>query len=238
VRTIRAAIDLALRAIRAAATQHAPLSMAAAGDLVAVARQIHRYTKGPEAPFVVCGPKPRQSDKSIRVTSTQSDPAVAIRLAAGGTVCVRAENLPRRFDWLANAARDPRARAQLMICANTTVKAISVTPPLIVVPQLTRRPAHDIERMVVEYAIDAIRELDAAPGSFTETERTWVAEHEASSFAQMEISTLRIVALRQAGNVHQAAARLGLSHVSLRDWLQRHSHVSLRDWLQRHSLAK
>lgn len=106
------------------------------------------------------------------------------------------------------AAHEPRARTQLMICVNTTAKPINVASLLIVVRRLTRRPADDIERIVVEYGIDAIRELDVAPGSFTEANRAWAARHEASSFAAIEVATLRIVA-RNAGNVYRAAARLG-----------------------------
>jgi transcriptional regulator of acetoin/glycerol metabolism len=47
-----------------------------------------------------------------------------------------------------------------------------------------------------------------------------VARHATSSFADIEIATLRLVAFHHAGNVHQAAARLGLSHVALGKWLK------------------
>lgn len=217
----RPSIDLAMRAIRAAATQRAPLSLAGTDDLVAVARQIHRCTTKAGSPFVVCGRGSRVADASVRVTSTQTEQPAALELAAGGTVCVRAENLPAGFEWLVNASREPRARTQLVICANTTSKHSSVAPPLIVVPPLTHRAASDIERIVAEYAVDAIGELGAAPESFTEANRAWVTRHAASSFAEVEIATLRIVALNDAGNVYQAAARLGLSHVALGDWFKR-----------------
>lgn len=217
----RLAVDLALRAIRSTATHRTPLSIAGAEDVVAIGRQIHRCTMGLDAPFVVCGPKPRLLDGSLRVTASQSDPAMAVRRAAGGTVCVRTESLPAGFHELMRESRKPRSRAQLTVCANTTVRSASVTPPLIVVPPLAGRSTADIDRVVVEYGLDAVGQLGAAPSSFTEAARAWVMKHEATTFAQVEIATLRLVALREAGNVHQAAARLGLSHVALGDWYRR-----------------
>lgn len=50
--------------------------------------------------------------------------------------------------------------------------------------------------------------------------REWVARHAASSFASIEVATRRIVACNDSGNVHRAAARLGLSHVALGKWLK------------------
>jgi len=94
-------------------------------------------------------------------------------------------------------------------------------PTAILVPKLARRPTGDLHLIVFEYALDAMRELDAAPNTFSEKERKWVAKREASSFADLEIATLRIVARNAAANITQAAARLGLSHVGLGQWFER-----------------
>jgi FHA domain len=217
----RTAVDLAMRAIRAAAALRAPLSLASPDDVVAVARQIHRHTAHADAPFIVCGRRPREIDASVRVTATHADPAASFALAAGGSVCVRAENSPARFEQLLDAARDPRAQAQLIICASMRSKRALVTSPRIVVPSLARRSTADVERIVTEYADEAIRELGASPTSFTDANRAWVVKRAADSFADIEITTLRLVARNEAGNVHQAAARLGLSHVALGDWFRR-----------------
>jgi hypothetical protein len=88
------------------------------------------------------------------------------------------------------------------------------------VPKLARRSASDLQNIVADYAIDAICELNAAPTSFTIANREWVAKHAASSFARIEVATRRIVACNDSGNVHRAAARLGLSHVALGKWLK------------------
>ena len=217
----RSAVDGALRAIRAAAVKGTPLTIAGDDDQVAVARQIHLRTKLRAAPFVVCGPGPRESDLQLRVTATHDDAKAAFELAAGGTVCVRADDLPVGFDHLAKAARDPEALAQLIICANTGSKRTEAMAPAIVVPPLTTRTLSEMQRIVSEYAVDAIAELGAAPTSFTEADRDRVTSQEATSFADIEIATLRLVALKDAGNTHRAAARLGMSHVSLGSWFKR-----------------
>ena len=217
----RRAVDAAFRTIRAAANQRAPLVIAGADDLVAVARQIHLRTTAPGAPFVVCGPKPRQEDATLRVTATHPDATVACELAAGGTVCVRADDLPVGFDHLVEVSRDRRAQARLIICAIKTSKRMNATAPSILVPRLEGRPASHIHRIVSEYAIDSINELGAAPTSFTDANREWVTAEAATSFAEIEIATLRLAALNDAGNVHRAAARLGISHGALGNWFAR-----------------
>lgn len=215
------AVEEAIQAIRTAVNQRRPLVIGGADDLVAVARQIHLRTAAPNAPFVVCGDQLRKSDDAVRVTATAADPATAFELAAGGTVCARAEELPVEFDQLLEAAREPAIRAgtQLIICATNAPRWSKVNQLL--VPPLGRRTADDLRRIVAEYASDAIRELEATPGSFTEADADWVVRLAASSFAEIEIATSRIVAHNDAGNPHRAAGRLGLSHVALGKWLKR-----------------
>jgi hypothetical protein len=217
----RAAVEVAIQAIRAAANQRRPLVIGGVDDLVAVARQIHLRTTGPGAPFVVCDDR-READAGVRVTANHEDPATAFELAAGGTVCARVEELPAKFDRLMEAARAPgvRARTQLILCVNKTPRWWKANHSL-VVPGLLRRWPDDLRRIVMEYAADAIREFDAAPASFTQADCEWVVQHEATSFAEIEIATLRIVACNDAGNPHRAAARLGLSHQALGKWLKR-----------------
>jgi hypothetical protein len=215
------AIDLALRAIRATAYRRAPLVIAGAEDLVAVARQIHLRTTPPAAPFVVCGRHRYESDASLRVTATIADASAAFERAAGGTICVRARDLPIGYDELLHATLKSRAGAQLFICAKKAPKRSDLVAPPILAPKLARRAPGDVQRIVFEYGLDAMRELNANPNAFTESERKWVAKREASSFADIEIATLRIVARNAAGNVYQAAARLGLSHVALGNWFAR-----------------
>lgn len=217
----RLAADLAIQTIRTAANQRRPLVIGGADDLVAVARQIHLRTAAPGAPFVVCSDQPRKPDDAVRVTATAADPATAFELAAGGAVCVRAEELPVEVDDLLEAAREQaiRVRTQLIICANNTPSWWKTNQ--LFVPPLGQRTAEDLRRIVAEYASDAIQELEATPGSFTQADGDWVVRRAASSFAEIEIATSRIIAHNDAGNPHRAASRLGLSHVALGKWLKR-----------------
>lgn len=214
-------VEVAIQTLRAAANQRQPLVLGGADDLVAVARQIHRRTTPPGAPFVVCGSRPREPDLSVNVTATHADPSTAFELAAGGTVCARAQKLPVRLERLMEVADQlgVRSQTQLILCASKPLRWWKASQPIIV-PRLARRSASDLQNIVADYAIDAINELDAAPTSFTIANREWVAKHAASSFASIEVATRRIVACNDSGNVHRAAARLGLSHVALGKWLK------------------
>jgi len=212
------AIDVALCAIRTAVERRAPLVIAGDDDLVAIAYQIHRRTTSPSTPFLVCGPR-RQSDASLQVTATHADPITALDHAAGGTVCVRAEQQPDDLHLLMGKFREHPAPAQLILCTGETSKRTAVAPSMIV-PPLTRRQA-DIHRIVVEHALDGIDQLGAELTSFSDAERKEVVAHEAKTWADIEIATLRIVARNHAGSVHGAAEHLGISHVGLGKWFKR-----------------
>jgi hypothetical protein len=94
-----------------------------------------------------------------------------------------------------------------------------VAPP-IVVPTLAQRASDDRRRVVSEYALDVTRELGADATAFTDTQCDWVVKHASSAFADIEVATLRIIARTVTGSVHQAAARLGVSHVALGKWFK------------------
>jgi hypothetical protein len=214
------AIDVALAAIRTAAERRAPLVIAGDDDVVAIAHQIHRRTTAPSTPFVVCGPR-RQSDASLRITATHADPIAALD-HAGGTVCVRVEP-PEGLHHLMRKFREHPAPAQLILCAGDASKLAALAPsmiPSMIVPPLTRRQ-RDINRIVVDQALDAIGQLGAELSSFSEADRQRVVAREAKAWADIEIATLRIVARKHAGSVHRAAERLGLSNVGLRKWFKR-----------------
>ena len=68
---------------------------------------------------------------------------------------------------------------------------------------------------------DASRALGADDAGFTEADRAWVLDHAASTLADIETATIRLVAIRQAGSPERAAARLGMSAGALTQWLRR-----------------
>jgi hypothetical protein len=213
------AIDLAMRAIRTAAYRRAPLVIVGVDDLVAVARQIHLRTTVPGSPFVVCGKRLYDADRYVRVTATLTDASAALAAAAGGTVCVRYHKRPVGYDLLEGATLETHAAAQLYICARKASQAPTLVKTPIMVPKLSARIA-ELPQIVMEYALEAMRDLGASPATFTEHERDWVAR-QAASYADIEIFTLWIVARNAAGGVPQAAERLGVSPAVLGDWFRR-----------------
>jgi hypothetical protein len=95
-----------------------------------------------------------------------------------------------------------------------------VRPAPIVVPPLASRTA-ELDRVIAEYAADATTELGAPAASFTAADHAWVRQHAATSLAEVEKATLRLIAIRVSRNMSGAAARLGMSVVSLSRWIGR-----------------
>jgi DNA-binding transcriptional LysR family regulator len=112
-----------------------------------------------------------------------------------------------------------------VLCAICAGPLAAPHPPLILpaplaVPPLARRSA-ELDRIIAEYAGDAIAELAAPPSSFTTGDHAWVRNNAATSLAEIETATLWLVALRTSRNLSHAAARLGMAPVSLSRWLGR-----------------
>lgn len=213
-------VDRALRAVRTAATRRGALLVCGEGDLVPIAQSLHRRTLGEGRPFVVCDPRRQRSTASVRVAESHREGIRAMEAAAGGTMCVRGRRLPRDFREVWIALREPTSRVQLVVCTDDAPDARAMFANPIVIPSLARRRA-DLDRIVEEYAADAIRSLGARLPGFTRADHEWVIEHSASSLPEIEKGTRRLVAIRQAGSIAQAAARLGMSHVALAQWIER-----------------
>jgi hypothetical protein len=78
-----------------------------------------------------------------------------------------------------------------------------------------------LDRIIAEYAGDAIVELAAPPSSFPADDHAGVRDHASASLAEIEKATLRLVTLRTSRNPSHAAAQLGMAAVSLSRWLDR-----------------
>jgi len=120
--------------------------------------------------------------------------------------------------------RDPAAAVQLVVCAESSfdVHPLATLPIPIMVPPIQER-ASELVRIVDAYAFDAVSSLGDA--CFFDEDRAWVLEHAAGSLAEIEAATLRLAALRQAGSIYAAAARLRISNVTLGQWLKRRGKV-------------
>jgi len=102
----------------------------------------------------------------VRPPASRASRVAAFEAAIGGSLCVRTRRLPSDFPALVARLRD----ADDVLCAICTAALADPRPPLVlpaplVVP-LTRRSA-ELDRIIAEYAGDAIEELAAPGSSFT-----------------------------------------------------------------------
>jgi hypothetical protein len=211
------AVDLALRAVRVAASRRAPLVLAGDGDLIPIARAIHVRARGAERPFVLCDPRRRRGEATVRSAENYDLGMPAFAAATGGSLCVWSHRTPSDFGEVRAALRDPSHRVQLIACAQRANEAEQFAAYVVDIPALTSR-AGEIDRIVAEFGADATAMLGAA---FTKADREWVREHSSASLTDIEKGTLRLVALREGGSVARAASLLGMSHVALAEWIGR-----------------
>jgi hypothetical protein len=213
-------VDHALRSIRMAATRRTALVVCGDGDLVPTARSIHRHALGDDRPFIVCDPRRRRSRATVRSAENYETGMQGLAAAHGGSLCVRNRRLPRDFDQVVAALRHPNVRVQLIVCAGQSDDCRSYLAMPITVPSLVGREV-EIDRIIDEYAEDAVAELGAPRVGFLPADHAWVREHASSSLPEIEKATLRLVALRHSRNLSHAAARLGMAPVSLSRWIGR-----------------
>lgn len=212
-----AAVDLALRSIRMAATHRVALVLRGDGDLVPVARSLHRRALGPDRPFIVCDPRRRQGAATVRSAVNYETGMPAFAAARGGSLCMRSLRLPRDFKSVVAALREPNARVQLVLCS---APSDDCSPyPAISVPPLSSRP-DEVDQIIAEYAADAIADLGSAH-DFLAADLEWVRMHSAAALPEIEKATRRLVAIRESRNLSRAAARLGMAPVSLSRWIGR-----------------
>jgi hypothetical protein len=216
------AVAHALRSVELAVVHHTQLVLCGDGDLVPIAYALHQRTIGADRPFVVCDPRRRDAPASVRSPANHGTGIAAVEAARDGSLCVRSLRLPLDFSSAMARIRDPGARVQFVICADRrdADDVLLAVPAPITIPPLETRTS-ELSRIVDEYALDAISTLGARRGGFTEEDRAWVIDHEASSLSEIETATLRLVALRTSANMSNAAARLGMAPVSLSRWIGR-----------------
>jgi ActR/RegA family two-component response regulator len=213
-------VDLALRSIRMAASRRVALVVRGDHDLVPIARAIHRRAVGADRPFIVCDPRRRQYKATVRSPENYETGMPAFAAATGGSMCVRNLRLPRDFGDVITALREPNSRVQLVVCAQASDACEPYLAVPITVPPLASRP-DEIDRIIAEYARDAIDELGTWRTSFLSADLAWVRAYAATSLPSIETATLRLVAIRESRNITSAAARLGMTPVSLSRWIGR-----------------
>ncbi len=217
-------IDAALKSIELAAAHVAELVLGGAGDLVPIARALHRRTLGGDRPFVTCDPRRVDASASVRSPANQASGVVAFEAARGGTLCLRTRRPPHDIGALIPRLRES-GDVMLVVCVGgtTDVSPLLIRPAPLVLPPLATR-SRDIDRIIAEYAADAIVELAAPTTGFSHDDHVWVREHAAGSLDEIEKATLRLTAVRTSNTITQAAGRLGMTVPSLWRWIDRRRH--------------
>jgi hypothetical protein len=210
-------VELAIRALLLAVAHRAVLVLSGDGDLVPIARALHRRMLGNDRPFIVCDPRRGTRAASVRSPASRASGIAACEAAIGGSLCLRTRRLPDDFPALVARLRGADD-VLCVLCADPHPPLILPAP--IAVPPLAERSA-ELDRIITEYAADAIAELAASSASFTADDHAWVRQHAATSLVEIEAATLRLVALYTSRNLSHAAARLGMAPVSLSRWLAR-----------------
>ena len=215
------AVELALRSLALALDHRATLVLGGEGDMVPIASALHLRALGKHRPFIVCDPRRGTRMASVRSPASRASGVAAFEAAIGGSLCVRMRRLPDDFHALVARLRG----AHDVLCVLCIGQLADPCPPFILpaplaVPPLARRSA-ELDRIIAEYARDAIVELASPASSFTADDHAWIRDNAAASLAEIEKATLRLVTLRTSRNLSHAAARLGMAAVSLSRWLGR-----------------
>jgi hypothetical protein len=212
-------VDIALRAVRIAATCRGSLHICGNGDLVAITRLLHRHTLGESRPFIVCDPRRKRADPSARSATNYNSGMEALSAAAGGTLCIWQNRQPDDFAQVVEARRrDPSMRVQLVVCTHTLQSSAPLIASPIVLPPLSERSS-ELDRIIDAFALDAEATFGAA---LALNDREWIYKHEASSLSGIEKATRRLIAIRKAGGVMtHAASMLGMAHGTLSEWFAR-----------------
>jgi hypothetical protein len=218
-----ALVDDAVDGLLTAVVRGRPIALRGASDLVPVAYALHRRILGAERPFVVCDPRRREGEGSVRMPPSRRTAALALEAAIDGSICLRSRRLPADFDLLRESLRDTVPSATVFVCLHGEDRVRDLFFRSLEVPCLAAR-ASESDRLLQDALNEAATALGTARLRIPRRARHGLLERVAS-FAELEKTALRVLALASARNPSQAAARLGMAPVSLNRWLYR------RPWL-------
>jgi len=218
----RSQVDRALRSLRQMATRRAPLLLLGDGNLVAMARALHRRTLGDKHPFVVSDPRRQESEASPRSPANHVDVHEAVRAAARGTLCMWANRLPMDLDSVREEVDQSGGHVRLIICAHSPKDVhggISVGASIALTPLSER--AREIDRIIDGYAADAIVSLCGGQSRFAAVDHAWMKIRRPRNLTEIETTVTRLIAIREFGGITNAARHLGITHAALSHWVSR-----------------
>jgi hypothetical protein len=213
-------IDCALRSLRLAAAGRVPLVLRGQGDMVPIASALHRAVLG-RGPFITCDPRRRRSAAPARFAESRATGTSALVAARGGTLCVRAQRLPVDFPSLCEEL--PRADVQFVLCSDARESRVLTFPhTTISIPSLRQRGS-ELDKIVGYCAQQAIDQLGILRESLTPEEHDWALQQAKDSWADLEMSVYRLLAIAASPSLRVAAARIGVGLPALRRWIDRNN---------------
>lgn len=216
-------VDLALREIRTAQSRRVPFVLQGDCKLYSVARDLHAYLHGREAPFIVCDPRRNEFNGSVRSPLNVHNWKLALIEARGGTLCIPNSHPPRPFEtFLTMVAEECTPAVQVIVCSSPSQDLCIKGASPIEIPSLSSRTPEQVEHVIVEYAADAARLLGASKPLSAEA-RAWVLASGACEGSPLSLdliskAVLRLTAFYLGRSIYAAASRLGMSRVSLEKW--------------------
>jgi hypothetical protein len=149
--------------------------------------------------------------------------ALALEAAMDGSICLRSRRLPADFDRLRESVRDAAPFPTVFVCLDGDDRVRDLISRPLEIPPLAARVSES-HRLLQEALDEAATTLGTGRLRIPRRARQGVLEGVAS-FAELEKTALRIVALAATPNASQAAVRLQMARPSLTRWLYR------RPWL-------
>lgn len=202
-------VDQALLAVREMANLRAALILRGAGDLVGVARRLHRLALG---------------NRPFATLDSDEDGLQGLDRAINGMLCVNARKLPRDIRLVIANLRTPDTRVCLVAYADSPESAAEIGTMItrivtISIPPITER-ADELDRLLKAYGFDAVEEFGAHTLGFRPRDPEWIRARPPEDLHEIEEVARRLVALRNYG-VTKGADRLNLTHGALSRWARR-----------------
>jgi hypothetical protein len=217
-------VEDAVHALLDAVTRGTPIALRGESDLVPVAHALHRRLFGSDRPFVVCDPRRREGDGSVRSPPNRRTGMLALEAAMGGSVCLRSRRLPTDFDELAASLQGSVPATTLFVCLDDDDRIRDLLCRPLEIPSLVQR-ASDLDRLLDAYLEEAAQALLVRSVQLSQRLRRSLFRH-VISLTELEKAALRLVALKSTPNMTQAALRLEMAPVSLSRWLDRRPWVA------------
>jgi len=138
-----------------------PIALRGASDLVPVAYALHRRILDADRPFVVCDPRRREGEGSVRMPPSRRTVALAVEAAMYGSICLRSRCLPADFDRLRESVQDAAPFPIVFVCLHGDDRVRDLISRPLEIPTLAAR-ASESHRLLQEALDEAATALGTA----------------------------------------------------------------------------